>query len=100
MIFYFTDKQNEVKENNFENKIKSELKSLGSISHKLIISIIPIFDKNIFLSEPIFIAQCVVKDQLDIYREVNCLYSQIFDYIRYSRNGSNLIDIKIKIEKI
>lgn len=100
MIFYFADKPNKVKENDFENKIKNELKSIGYTPNKLIISILPVFNKNIFVSEPMFIAQSIVKDQLDIYREVKSLYNQVFDYIKYSRNGSSLIDIKIKVEKI
>ena len=100
MIFIFSDKPNFVKENNFQDKIKQELKAQQLSYNKLAISIIPVFDKNIFLSEPMYIAQTIVTDQLDIPRESQALYSQIFNYLKYSRNGSNIIDIKIKIEKL
>lgn len=100
MIFIFSDKPNIVKENNFQDKIKQELKSQKFSYNKLAISIIPVFDKNIFLSEPIYIAQTIVTDQLDIPRESQALYSQVFNYLKFSRNGSNIIDIKIKIEKL
>lgn len=100
MIFIFSDKPNIVKENNFQDKIKQELKSQKFSYNKFAISIVPIFDKNIFVSEPMYIAQTIVTDQLDLFRESQTLYSQVFNYLKYSRNGSNIIDIKIKIEKL
>lgn len=100
MIFIFSDKPNFVKDNNFQEKIKQELKSQKFSYNKLAISIVPVFDKNIFVSEPMYIAQTIVVDQLDVFRESQVLYSQVFNYLKYSRNGSNIIDIKIKIEKL
>lgn len=100
MIFIFSDKPNFVKDNNFQEKIKQELKSQKFSYSKFAISIMPVFDKNIFVSEPMYIAQTIITDQLDIFRESQVLYSQVFNYLKYSRNGSNIIDIKIKIEKL
>jgi len=102
MIFIYSSSANEVKENNFQEKIKQELKHFGqsNIFNKIAISIVPIFNKDIFFSEPKFIAQTIVKDQLDPYRESTKLYNEVYDYLKFARNGINVVDIVIKIEKL
>jgi len=100
MIYYTSDIKNEVKDN-YLNLIKLELNKYKNTYNKLIISIQPVFDSFLFNQvESKYIAQTIVKDQLDVVRESNYLANKVNDYVVYSRNGKNLINIKVKVEKL